>query len=239
MLGAFLQKYNERKAVKEWKKSTLGQALALHTQEYFYGKVKSLSGMSEGEKQKLIGDFYGKVASINQAENPFLKLRELLATYVVEFSKLQVLCLTKEEKVEQFYADCPYISGELHLHIRALTDHNKELKELKWSHEDLTDEELIGFCNGRSALLLYYMNGINVVRIEAKDRHNTKDWFKPFVRAMLIWDEDTYRSQIGLPSLLPGSLDALEYSTFMNMVVNGIENPLYAWEMAFKDETQR
>ena len=139
----------------------------------------------------------------------------------------------RRKKTSQVYADCPHISGELHLHIRALSDYNTELKELKWSNVGLKDEDLVSFCNSRSALLLFYMNGINMVRIEFKDRHSTKDWFKPFLRAMLIWDEDTYRHQIGLPSLLPNDLKALEYSTFMNMVVNGVQNPLYEWEMTY------
>ena len=234
MFEALIGKYKQRKATKEWSKSPLGQSLTLHTQEYFYGKIASLSGKSQGAKDEIIADFCEKVFSIDQADNPFLKLRELLATYVVALTRLQVLCLTEEEKAGQFYADCPYISGELHHHIRALSDHNEELKRLKWSHGNLTDAELVGVCNIRSAVLLYYVNGLNIVRMIKGDRDKPKDWFCPFLRSMLIWDEDTCRRQIELPSLLPRSLEALEHSTFMNMVVDGYQNPLYEWEKAYQ-----
>ena len=234
MFEALIGKYKQRKATKEWSKSPLGQSLTLHTQEYFYGKMASLAGMSQGAKDEIIADFCEKVFSIDQAENPFLKLRELLTNYVLAFTRLQVHCLTKEEKAGQFYADCPYISGELHHHIRALADHNEELKRLKWEHENLTDVELVGFCNARSAVFLYCVNGLNIVRIMRGDKDSPKDWFRPFLRSMLIWDEDTCRGQIGLPSLLPGSMDALEHSTFMNMVVDVYQNPLYEWEKAYQ-----
>lgn len=235
MLDTLLRKYNERKAIKAWNKSTLGQALALQAREYFYGEIRSLSGMSEKAKQKIIGDFYSKVFAIDQAANPFLQLRENIASYVIEFAKLQVLCLTPEEKADQFYSDCPYISGELRPHIRQLSDHNEELKQLKWSHENLTDEELIAFCNSRSAVLLYYVNGMNMVRVDRGDNGDPKDWFKPFFRSMLIYEEDLCRGQINLPPLLPNSLDALRHSVFMNEVVNGAANPLYTWETKLQE----
>lgn len=236
MLAALIEKYNERKAVKAWNRSTLGQALKQHTEHYFYRNIASLAGMSEEAKQKIVADFYTQVFSIDQDEDPFLRLRKLLATYVLEFSQLQVLCLTEEEKAGQFYADCPYISGELHHHIRTLAEHNEDLKQLQWAHDDITDDNLIGYCNQRTAVLLFYMNGMNIIRIERGDSDSPKDWFRPFLQSMLIWDEDNCRKQIALPSLLPGELDGLKHSTFMNMVVNGFRNPLYEWEKAYKKE---
>ena len=65
MFEVLLQKYNEKKATKEWNKSILGQALAQLTQDYFYGHMERLSSMSEEAKLELIGDFYNKVRSIN------------------------------------------------------------------------------------------------------------------------------------------------------------------------------
>lgn len=236
MFDALLKKYNERKALRAWNKSVIGQALREHTHQYFYGEVKSLAEMSEVGKQKLIADFYSKVVSIDQAQNPLLQLREYFASYVVGFAKLQVLCLTAEEKADQFYADCPYISGQLHLHIRELSDFNEELKEVKWARENVTDAELVAFCNWRSAIFHYYMNGLNMVRVHLGDNHKTKDWFRPFLRSSLIWEEHLCRGNIGLPDLLPDSLDGLRHSTFMNMVVNGVDNPLYEWETKFKEE---
>ena len=76
---------------------------------------------------------------------------------------------------------------------------------------------------------------MNFVRCEMKDEDTAKDWLRPFVKSMLIWEEDGYRREIGLPSLLPDGLDGLRHSTFMNMVTNGHQNPFYEWEKEWKD----
>lgn len=187
MLEEFLQNYRQRRAIKSWRKSILGQTLARHSREYFYEGETRLSGFSEKSKQKLISDFY---------------------------------------------ADSPYISGELHAHIQKLSEYNEELKELKWTHGDLSDDDLISFCNGRSAVFLYYVNGWNIVRAECNDVGETKDWLRPFIKSSLIWEEGLCRGNIGLPSLLSDSLDSLRHIAFTNMVVNGHANPFYEWEKA-------
>ena len=82
-------------------------------------------------------------------------------------------------------------------------------------------------------MLLYYVNGLNIIRRDFGDFDDVKDWLQPFMKSMLIWDEDIWRGKMDLPSLLPNSLDALEHSTFMNMVVNGFKNPYFEWEKAY------
>jgi hypothetical protein len=61
-----------------------------------------------------------------------------------------------------------------------------------------------------------------------------EDWYRPFVAAMMAWQEDTYRRSLGLPPALEAEsegvrLRAIWYSTFMNRVVNGDANPLAGW----------
>ncbi|WP_415894564.1 hypothetical protein ACMXYQ_08960 [Neptuniibacter sp. PT34_22] len=235
MLKGFLENRRAKKAVKEWNKSPLGQALARHTREYFYeGKI--LSHYEEENKNRIIDDFYQQIFSIAQAENPFLQMRELVASYVIGYAAYQVLCLKESEKEEAFYSDCPYISGELHKHIQSVTEHNDELGELKWKYPEVTNDELVSFCNSRCALHLYYLNGMNLVRSEYKDLDTEKDWLQPFTKSMLIWEEDQIRNKIGLPSLLPDSMDGLKHSTFMNMVTNGHKNPYYEWEKSWAED---
>jgi hypothetical protein len=62
----------------------------------------------------------------------------------------------------------------------------------------------------------------------------SKDWLRPLVTSLLIFSEDTYRREIGLPSLLPGPTDGLMHSTFVNMVLRGDKNPLLEWETDYK-----
>ena len=57
MIKEYLQKRKMKKAIQEAENSTLGQALALHNDEYF-NKNPRLSGFSEEGKNKVIDDFF-------------------------------------------------------------------------------------------------------------------------------------------------------------------------------------
>lgn len=236
MLKGVIEKWKQRAAIREWQNSTLGKMLAAHTEEYFT-KYPRLADFSAETKNKLIGDFYNAVFNLSKAENPFLAMRERLASYVIGFAEHQVLCLTEEEKQGTFYSDCLYISGALHKHIDKAVKHVDDLRELKWKHPDISNEELVSFCNSRCVLHLYYVNGFNLVRSEFDDLDKEKDWLRPFLKSMLIWHEDQMREKIGLPSLLPDSLDGLKHSTFMNLVANGHRNPYFEWEKTWSDES--
>lgn len=224
-----------RGAVRKFEKTTLGKALAEHTKAYFYsGEV--LSSISQERKQQLVEDLYAKVMDVLASPDGRSKLRNFLAEYLLMFAQLQVLCLTEGEKAEAFYAANPLISGELHRHIVEAAKHHKELAELAWQHENMSAEELIAFANKRSALMLYYLNGLNMVRIETGDRGAPKDWFLPFVEAMLVWEEDCLRERLLLPRLTSEPLHALAYSTYLNMVVDGEANPFFAWTQHHPDQ---
>jgi hypothetical protein len=229
MIKEYLQRRKEKKAIQEWQNSTLGQTLAVHTDEYF-NKNPRLSGFSEEGKNKVINDFYQQIFNFSQAENPFLAMREHLASSVIEYAGYQVLCLTEEEKTEMSYSDCPFISGELHRHIDKVLEHDDELGKYKWEYPDISNDELVSFCNSSSVLNSYYVNGFNLVRFEFDDIDEEKDWLNPFIKSMLIWKEDQIREKIALPSLLLDNFDALKHSTFMNLVTNGHKNPFYEWE---------
>ena len=232
MIKDFFQRRKERKAIREWQNSSLGKLMTIHTNEYFT-KYPRLADFSDETKNKIVGDFLEAVFGLTRAENPFLAMRERLASYVIGFAELQVLCLTEEEKREAFYSDCPYISGALHKHIGKAVKHIEELRELKWKHPDISNVDLVSFCNSRCVLHLYYLNGFNYVRSEFDDFDKAKDWLRPFIKSMLIWHEDQIREKIGLQTLLPDGMDGLKHSTFMNIVVNGHKNPFYEWEKSW------
>lgn len=225
--------FKEQLAIHRFKRSTLGQALRHHTQQYFYSET-ALSSFAEANKQKLIQDFMAKLAAIVSSPNQFLALREAIVEYTIPFAQLQVLCLTEAEKADTFYAANPYISGALYYDIREASDHNEELAKFKWETEGVDDTDLIAFANGRCALLLYYMNGFNMVRMESGDKAE-KDWFRPFVEAMLVWEENTSREALNLPSLHSGIVDGLTYSAMMNYVADGAQNPFFEFRKNFPD----
>ncbi len=237
MFEEFIQRRRVMKFTRQLRSTALGQALANHTHEYF-SRLPRLSAFSKDSKQKIIYNFYQTIHSFQQAEDPLLAMRERLSAYVLGFSQFSVLSLTEADKEEQ-HASCPFISGQLHHHIQEIVDHmdhEDELHALQVLYKQNSDaSELIEFCKTRRDLYLFYVNGINYVRISVNDSDEENDWLRPFVTAMLIWQEDCIRKKVGLPSLLVDSLDSLRYSSFWNMVESGEPNPYCKWEREWPD----
>jgi hypothetical protein len=224
----------ERVALWKFQRTPLAQAIRHHTQTYFHGDTV-LKSFKQENKEKLVADFCQRISLIYQTNDPALACREALAEYTLLFAQLQVHCLKEGEKAKHFFSENPYISGQLWRHIRASSDHHEELARYKWENPDLADEELVGIANTRCALYLYYANGMNIVRMDLGDRSEGKDWFRPFVEAMLVNEEHQLREKLGLPALVPGNLGSLTYAVFLNYVINGEQHPFFSWCRDFPD----
>ena len=222
----------ERIELWRFQRTPLAQAIKAHTQEYF--SLPSLASFSQESRERLVGDFCQRISLIYQSENPIVACREALAEYTLLLTQLHVHCLKEFEKAEQHYKNNPYISGQVWRHIRESSDHHEELAQWKSDSPELTDEDLIANANVRSALYLYYANGMNIVRLALGDC-TERNWYRPFVEACLVNDEHQVREKLGLPVLVPGIIGSLEYSVFLNFVISGEPDPFSAWQQAFPD----
>ena len=101
-----------------------------------------------------------------------------------------------------------------------------------WQYPEATDEEVHATLNAEAVLCLYHLNGLNIVRgeFEPRDLEDPKDWFNPFIKSAMIFAEDCHRGNLHLPRLCPNDLLPLQHSTFMNIVENGHQQPLFEWE---------
>lgn len=228
-MWGFIKRWNDR---RKWEGSVLGRALAQHTQKFFQDTI--LSGLPQERKDRMIGDFYEQVATIGQSPTGFLDLRKALAEWVAHYAEYQVLCLTEAEKASAFYKGTQFVSGELYHHIRKAAAKNDDLAQTIWGDKNITDDDLIAHCTKECARALYYANGLNMVRLESGDQVE-RDWYKLFVEAMLVYEEDNVRSAIELPSLLPGGKYGVIYSGFLNQVVVGERDPFFAWARVCPD----
>lgn len=227
----------ERRALKKWQQSTIGQALQSHGHSYFFAEDAVFSFFEEEEKLQNCAHLHSIAMQIVSSDNPDLAVREQLANYVLTFAPLMAAGMPEEGKEERGYASTPYISGQLRPYISKVADHIDELGRLRFSEPDISDEELASYCTNRASLLLFFCNGLNLVSISLEDRvKKNGEWFAAFVEAAVIAAEDRIRRDIGLPSLLPGLVDGLVYSSFTDYVLNGEPDPFYAWTKAFPDK---
>ena len=234
MFAKYFENRREKRIAREFVNSPIGQTLTKHSENFITRSV--LRHVTEDYKQHLINEFIAEVITVSANSNPFLASRQKLCDYAIYYANLQVLCLKPEEKTDLFYGQSRFISGELHKHLRDLAKYNKDLEERLWEFPGKTDEQLITFLNLRCAGILYFLNGWELLRKEFEQVTTVpeKDWFRPFLISMMIFSENTYRQNIGLPLLSTDPLFALRHSSFMNIVRSGGKNPLYEWESHFK-----
>lgn len=193
-----------------------------------------LSESPKDQKERIVSRFYGQLAAIEQSPNGFFELRQALVESVAHYARYQVLALNEVEKARAFYRNNAYISGGLHHHIRDLAAKDDYLANLLFNDPKMTDLDLVAYSNRECAIALYAANGFNKVRLINEGRQE-RDWYKPFVEALLVYEEDNARASIGLPSLLPANQDGVFYSFFFNYVLQGEENPLFSWMRANPD----
>jgi hypothetical protein len=226
-------------ALKEWyalskfKRTPIAQALRAHTQFYFDDTI--LQSLAPEAKQQRIAELTHRLGTILSSPNPFLAYRSELVEAAFGYADLQVLCLLPHEKND--VTDSPYISGELHKHIRACKEHNDDVARIMWELPELANEELITALNVAAVIRLYHLNGLNIARglFEPDNLDDPKDWFKPLVKSVLIFAEQNHRLKLELPSLCDKfGIEALEHMTFTNFVRDGHNQPLFEWERHYK-----
>lgn len=216
----------------QWQRSALGQALALHSQQYFYGEM-GLASFQESAKVALINKLYDDVSAVQASPNGFMDLRHLLADVVTTFAQVQAVTLTEAEKNGvPDYRDNPYISGQLHHSLKAFVHLIPDLARNQAEIEALNEVEALSVCNGRGAILSYFMNGYNMLRIVRGDK-TENDWFLPFVEAMIVGEEDAIREATGMPRFLANAPDGAHYSEFQMIVKQGDVDPLQTWMTKF------
>lgn len=221
-----LFKSDEQKAIDKFWRSEMGKRLASHNEKYF-GPGAVWDKFTPESKGKFTGWLVERIFTVYQAADPFAATRLELAAMVYAHAELTVL---NQEPLTQ---PSRFVSGELYKHIRACTPHCNELAEELWRNPQSSDKELYQYARQRSVYFNYMLNGINLLRYEFDDFAGGagRDWMRPFSRSMMIWKEDTYRSKIGLPTLLDDEiLRALPHSTFFEIVRSGARNPLFEWE---------
>jgi hypothetical protein len=229
--------FKERRALKKWQQSVIGQALQSHGHSYFYAEDAVFSFFEEDAKLQNCAQLHALAMEIVSSGNPVLAVREQLVNYVLTFAPLIAAGMPEKGKDERGYASTPYISGQLSPHISKIADHIDELGMLRFAEPDISDEELAFYCTNRASLLLFFCNGLNLISIAVEDRAKRSDnWFAAFIEASVISAEDTIRKDIGLPSLLPGLTDGLVYSSFSDYVAQGDQDPFFSWAKTWPDK---
>ena len=209
-----------------------------HTNEYLYnGDGRLLSNNTEEFKQYLSDNLECMIQEINDADSPILELRKQLSSLVLSFANYSVLAITEEEKKVMEYAEVPWISGQLHYNLPALIELSEELKKARWEG-NIADDDLHDFCYWQRIKLLFYVNGLNYLRIFFNDTAGGKDWFRPLLVANMIWWENYYRTCSNMDNIGLDEVLGVTYSQLGKFVYSGVESPFYEFVIFWENITK-
>jgi len=167
-------------------------------------------------------------------------LRKEIVNAAFREAGLGMLSLTEAEKRDSIYSGIAAISGELHHRITDCAAYHDGLKavlphidreEIARENTSIT-EALCGVANTQSLISLYQLNGLNLIRATFADGvDSTRDWFRPLMVSTMIFKEDYYRGEIGMPTLL-GDNESFRHLAF-GALAQREKDPLKAWEAEF------
>lgn len=218
--------------------------VALARSGIVFDSIPLFKQLKEETKNAWADQLLQRIAAISSAPDKIARIRIEIGDAVVLLSQCQVLVIEPAPAPDPTgLRGTQGVSGELKEHVLEIALADKDLHEkLYGSVETPTFDDAWNL-----VLLLYYRSYwwaevMNAIRHELKDSNpvDGRDWYWPFLHAMCVTSEQTYRMSIGLPSACgdSGEMVSLIYSSFLNGVVNGQTYPDLSWREHFSEDIQ-
>jgi len=245
MFGSLIEKWKINREMASLKKEQLFRdAFTIIHQimdDEGYGLGKQFS---QKFKEELIAKMLNDVIEIIRSENQTIANREKLSEAVCMSTMYQVLILPSKYEDEEDVTEMrgkPGISGELKLHLKEISEQFEEVKEVTIGFDNPTDIDIYNGCVYRYRCFWARAQLFHSLRFHLNDyppEPKQEDWYLPFVAAMCAYHEHRFRDGIGLPEQNGvGDIEALEYYSFMNMVLNGVRYPNLEFQRNFIKES--
>lgn len=201
----------------------------------FWVNNKDISG--QFSPQSVRGQYEGmmsRAAEVAFSDNPPMKNREFLSGVVQETALYEVVVLSNPKTRDvNDYKRLPGVTGELWPHLLTFSKTNVILRELIQGQSPpiTTKNDVHDICLIRYRMCWAHMSMHNILRLFLMDKHDDPDldWYRPFYRAMLIWEENCLRQEAGL-GLTVEPMDAIQYHALIEMVDQGVRYPNLHWE---------
>jgi hypothetical protein len=227
MFSKLLGNVKKQRKLNSWKSSALGRAINEHIKSY----DKAWKHLKKEEKEQLAAEFNKRISAVLESPRSVIGCRRELVGSIVAYTDLQVLCLTEEDKENNpIFKDMKRISSELRDHIYKCSLRNDELNKFIEANE-YDETKLMEFARNRCDVHRYYAYGFDIVR-KSIESTSEKDWFLPLLQSSMIISESNYRKFLGFPAIVT-AIDSSFHSSFIDMAMNGEQEPLLTWERRY------
>jgi hypothetical protein len=201
---------------------------------------------NEETKNALSEQLWIRLQDIIRDANPVMKCRQALCDAVLELSNYQVLVLPPPPELDTTgLRGTQGITGELKPRLLEISEKNETLRELVYGAfpGKPTYEEVWNLVAGLHWRNAWWTETINAARNALGDCNavQDRDWYRPFLHAMCVFAEDTYRKDIGMPPAIPGDgfPAPLVYSSLLQAVLRGDRYPDLSWRELYGDMIAR
>jgi hypothetical protein len=189
---------------------------------------------SEEAKLRMISGILKDIDQRLNQPNPVQAVRMRLVELTLMTAGFEVLTTKKPFPFQG-------ISGKLKEHIPLLAKSDPELGKFIYSVDGkITDvNEQWDACLAGYWMLHLYMSAFNITRISLNDYHidQKKDWFKACYLSFCIWQEQKYRTDLGLPTVIPGTapeMRAIAHNSWIDRAEEGHTELRLVWEKSWQ-----
>lgn len=235
MFKNLINAYRARKDIKKLEAHPIYGAVLMTLRERLNDTSQGIGKhWSEEAKPRVISDILKDIDQRLAQPNPVQAVRMRLIELTLMTAGFEVLLMEKPPPFEG-------ISGELKEHIPLLAKLNSELGKFFYSLDgtmtkfnDQWDACLAGYW-----IQHLYMSAYNIVRAGLNDYHRDqkKDWFKACYLSFCIWQEQKYRTDLGLPTVIPGTtpeMRARAHCSWIDRAEEGHTELRFVWEKSWQ-----
>jgi len=228
-MGLFRNLLHIRTAKKEISRNPLYQIIVAHVQKDIHESPHELiQKLPEESREKIIQEICNATETIWQTPDRILGNREMLLETMLNQAQYEILMIESDHWLCSFHG----ISGQLKEYLPEFAQAQIESGDFVWTQKDKpTKDEAYILVWGKFWRANLYYNILNETRIYLKD-HNTnieRDWLFPLQYALTAFVEYKFRKEYGLKQLLE-DICAIQYSSFLDVVLQGYKDPLAKWE---------
>jgi hypothetical protein len=236
VLQNLIGSWKGRRAAKQLERNPIYGPIVRYARAVLNDRSQGIGKVwSEDGKRKLLEGLLADVAQVLAEPNPAQAVRMRAIEFMLIAAQFDVLIMQPPTPFKG-------LSGELKPRIPELAKKDKELEEFFYGI-DPAPTTFDGMWD--SVLMRYWamnlnLNSYNQARVALGDWHDDrkKDWFRPCYTSLCIWQENTYRRQLGLPSVIGGDLEdlkAIMHSTWINRAKEGHKELRLVWEKSWEE----
>jgi len=199
-----------------------------------YGQTPLAELIDEQTQSALSRRLYLDLSEICNAREPRTRCRDKLVETMLRFAPFQVVMIPPPPTTDDSgLRELPGITGELQPRIEDLIEADTDLRTELEAYTEDQDTDATRHALRRSYWESYwFLESFNAARIQLGDTLDPGDWYRPFMHAACVTQEDLFRRELDLPPAFEADIAQVvvtAFSIYTDVVVSGADDPEREW----------